>query len=56
MASYKCTMGQNCEFEIKDKDREEMVEAIVLHAGRTHNMKQPLPPDIMEKVNREIKK
>jgi predicted small metal-binding protein len=49
-------MGMNCDFEVKDKNREELVEIIAVHAQGTHNMKRPLPSDIMEKVNKEIKK
>jgi predicted small metal-binding protein len=56
MASFKCNMGQNCDFEVKDKDQKELMRIIALHAEKTHNMKRPLPADIMEKVNREIKK
>ena len=56
MASFKCNMGMNCDFEVKDKDRDELVQIIALHAEKTHNMKRPLPPDIMEKVNKAIKK
>jgi predicted small metal-binding protein len=56
MASFKCNMGMNCVFEVKDKDQDELVQIIGLHAEKTHNMKRPLPVDIMEKVNREIKK
>ncbi|MCJ7522035.1 MAG: DUF1059 domain-containing protein [Dehalococcoidia bacterium] len=56
MASFKCNMGMKCDFEVKDEDEEELMQIIKLHAGKTHNMKMPLPADIMEKVNREIKK
>jgi|GEM_PF-805457 predicted small metal-binding protein len=56
MASFKCNMGMNCDFEVKDKDQKELVQIITLHAEKTHNMKRPLPSDIMEKVNRAIKK
>jgi predicted small metal-binding protein len=56
MASFKCNMGMNCDFEVKDKDEKELVQIIALHAGKTHNMKRPLPADVMEKVNRTIKK
>jgi predicted small metal-binding protein len=56
MASFKCNMGMNCDFEVKDKDPKELMQIITLHAERTHDMKRPLPADIMEKVNRAIKK
>jgi predicted small metal-binding protein len=56
MAEYKCNMGDKCEFEVKDKDREELVQLVALHAERTHNMKRPLPPNIMTEVDKQIKK
>jgi predicted small metal-binding protein len=49
-------MGMKCDFEVKDEDEQELMQVIGLHAGKTHNMKMPLPADIMEKINREIKK
>ena len=49
-------MGMNCDFQIKDKDQEEMMQMIVIHAEKSHNMKTPLPPDIQEKLNKAIKK
>jgi len=56
MASFKCNMGDKCDFEVKDKDREELVQVITLHAEKTHNMKWPLPPNIMAEVDKQIKK
>ena len=56
MAEYKCSMGDKCEFEVKDKDRQELVQVVALHAERTHNMKRPLPPNIMAEVDKQIKK
>jgi predicted small metal-binding protein len=56
MASFKCNMGMDCDFEAKDEDQEELMQIITLHAEKTHNMKRPLPADIIEKLNRAIKK
>jgi predicted small metal-binding protein len=56
MAQFKCNMGANCDFEVKDKDREELVEIITVHAEKTHNMKRPLPSNIMAAVDKQIKK
>ena len=56
MASFKCNMGKKCKFEVKDEDEEELMQIITIHAGKTHNMKRPLPTDIIEKINRQIKK
>ena len=56
MASFKCKMGEKCNFEVKDNDREELVEIITLHAEKAHNMKRPLPSNIRAEVDRQIKK
>ena len=56
MVSFKCIMGMDCSFEVKDADRDELMQIIALHAEKTHNMKRPLPADVMEKVNKAIKK
>jgi len=56
MAEYKCNMGDKCEFEVKDKDREELVQLITIHAEKTHNMRRPLPANIMAEVDKQIKK
>ena len=56
MASFKCNMGKNCSFEVNDANRDEMVQIIAIHAEKTHNMKTPLPPDIIAKIDKEIKK
>ena len=56
MPSYKCNMQDKCDFEVKDNNREELVAIIGLHAAKTHNMKTPLPPNIMEQVDKQIKK
>jgi len=56
MTSFKCIMGMKCDFEVKDADRDELMQIIALHAEKTHNMKRPLPADVMDKVNRAIKK
>jgi predicted small metal-binding protein len=58
MASFKCKdMGiGKCDFKVKDGNQAELVRIITLHAETTHNMKTPLPPDMMEKVNKAIKK
>ncbi len=56
MASYKCNMGMDCDFEVKDRDPDELMQIIAIHAENAHNMIRPLPRDILEKVNRAIKK
>jgi predicted small metal-binding protein len=49
-------MGDKCEFEAKDNNREELVHIIAIHAEKTHNMKRPLPPNVMAEVDKQIKK
>ena len=57
MASFKCKdMGIHCEFEVKDTNQGELMEIITLHNEKTHNQKVPLPPDVMEKIRKAIKK
>lgn len=56
MSSFKCKdMDMKCAFEIKDENRDEMMKMIAMHAENTHNMKE-IPPDMMSKVNKAIKK
>ena len=57
MASFKCKdMGEKCDFEVKDENQDELIQIIGLHTERTHNMKQPLPSDMMAKMRIAIKK
>jgi predicted small metal-binding protein len=56
MASFKCKdVGMKCGFEVKDENQDEMMQMIALHAEKSHNMKE-LPPDMVEKVKKAIKK
>jgi predicted small metal-binding protein len=56
MPSIKCKdIGMKCGFEVKDEDRDELLKIVALHAEKTHNIKE-IPPDLMEKVNKAIKK
>jgi predicted small metal-binding protein len=55
MPSIKCKdAGFNCGFEVKDEDRDELMQILSLHAEKTHNLK-PIPPDVIEKVQKAIK-
>jgi predicted small metal-binding protein len=57
MASFKCKdMGTDCIFEVKGKDQGELMEIVTVHLEKTHNQKSPLPPDVMEKIRKAIKK
>ncbi len=57
MASFKCKdMGMKCKFEVKDENQDELLQIVNLHAEKTHNMKLPLPPDMMSKVRIAVKK
>lgn len=56
MASFKCKdMGMKCGFEIKDENRDELMQMVALHADKTHNMKE-MPPDMKQKLDKVIKK
>ncbi|MEM1614272.1 MAG: DUF1059 domain-containing protein [Thermoplasmatales archaeon] len=45
----------NCGFETKASTKEELMPLIAEHAKTAHNMSE-IPPDVMEKVNKAIKK
>ncbi|MEL9914653.1 MAG: DUF1059 domain-containing protein, partial [Thermoplasmatales archaeon] len=54
--SFKCAdIGMNCGFETKASTKEELMPLIAEHAKTAHNMSE-IPPDVMEKVNKAIKK
>jgi predicted small metal-binding protein len=56
MPSIKCKdIGMKCGFEVKDESQDELMQILALHAEKTHNMKT-IPPDVMEKVQKAIKK
>jgi predicted small metal-binding protein len=55
MPTIKCKdIGMKCGFEVKDENREEMMQIFALHAEKTHNLKT-IPPDLMQKVQKAIK-
>jgi predicted small metal-binding protein len=57
MYSFKCKdLGMKCGFEVKDADHDELMEIIALHAKKSHDMVTPFPPDMMEKIDKAIKK
>jgi predicted small metal-binding protein len=57
MASFKCKdMGMKCKFEVKDENQDELIQIVALHSEKTHNMKQPLPADMMARMRIAIKK
>ena len=56
MPSFKCKdTGIKCAFEVKTENQDELMPIIALHAEKSHNMKT-IPPDLMEKVKKAIKK
>lgn len=56
MPSYKCKdIGMTCGFEVRDENQDELMQVIGLHGEKTHNMKAPFPPDMMEKIKGAIK-
>jgi predicted small metal-binding protein len=57
MAQFKCKdMDMKCDFEVKDDNQDELMQIVALHTEKTHNMKQPLPSDMMAKLRIAIKK
>ena len=56
MPSFKCKdLGMKCGFEVKDENRDELMAIIALHGEKTHGMKQ-VPPDMVEKIKKAVKK
>ena len=56
MPSFKCKdVGMKCKFEVKDENQEEMMSMIAMHAEKSHGIKE-VPPDMMEKIKKAIKK
>ena len=56
MPSIKCKdIGMKCGFELKDESKEELMQLLAMHAEKTHNMKS-IPPDVMQKIEKAIKK
>ena len=56
MASFACKdLGMKCEWKVTGKTEAEIMPKITEHAAKMHNMKT-IPPDMMEKVKKAIKK
>ena len=56
MPSFKCSdTGMTCPFETNAPTESELMTKIARHASETHGMKT-IPPDLMEKVKKAIKK
>ena len=56
MPSFKCKdVGMKCGFEVKDENQDEMMQMIAMHGEKSHNLK-PVPPDLMERVKKAIKR
>ncbi len=56
MPSFKCKdIGMTCNFETKANTEAELMPKIAAHASQAHGMKE-IPPDVMEKVKKAIKK
>jgi len=56
MSSFKCKdIGMSCGFETTAKTEDELMKKIGEHASKAHNMKT-IPPDVMSKVKKAIKK
>ena len=56
MPSFKCKdIGMQCPFEAKANTKEELMKQITEHAAKVHNMPQPWPADMADKINKAIK-
>lgn len=56
MASFRCSdIGMDCAFEATARTEDELMKKIAEHARKAHNMKT-IPPDVMRKVKKAIKK
>jgi len=56
MPSFKCEdIGMKCDFESTAKTEDELMKKISEHARKVHNM-TTIPPDVMEKVKKAVKK
>lgn len=57
MPSFKCKdIGMACPFEATAETKDELMKKITEHAAKVHSMKPPFPPDMMEKIEKAIKK
>ena len=55
MASFKCKdMGLECEFEIRDENKDELMWVVAVHADETHDMNRA-PPEMMDKIKKAVK-
>jgi predicted small metal-binding protein len=56
MPSFACKdLGMKCDWKVTGKTEGEIMPKIAEHAAKVHNMKT-IPPDMMEKVKKAIKK
>ena len=56
MPSFKCSdLGMKCSFEIKDENKDEMMQMIAIHGEKTHGIKE-ITPDFKQKIEKVIKK
>lgn len=56
MPSFKCSdTGMTCPFETNANTESELMGKIAKHAEEVHGMKT-IPPDMLEKVKKAIKK
>lgn len=56
MPSFKCKdIGMACNFEASAETEAELMKKVADHAKEVHKM-DPIPPDVMEKVKKAVKK
>lgn len=56
MPSFRCSdIGMPCKFEATTKTESELLKKIAEHAKAVHKI-DPMPPDLLTKVKKAIKK
>jgi predicted small metal-binding protein len=55
MPSIKCKdLGMKCGFEVKDENRDELIQILAMHAEKTHQLKI-IPQELMQRIQKAIK-
>lgn len=56
MPSFKCKdIGMKDSFEVKDENKDELMDVVALHAKKTHSINE-ITPEFKDKVEKAIKK
>lgn len=56
MPSFKCKdIGMKDSFEVKDENKDELMEVVALHAKKSHSIDQ-ISPEMKDQIEKAIKK